>query len=123
MITNRHMVYLTLTLIYIMMSCSCSKRQASEIVPEGNDLPTSPTAAVTYANFTQALIQSRCSGCHNSGGSAAAIWTFTGRASVVSNESRIRRVVLINRSMPLGSTLSASEIASLQQWFDNNMPE
>lgn len=119
MITQHRMVYLTLTLMYVLLS-GCSKKQAAEIAPE---TPDKPAAAVTYANFTKALFQTKCSGCHASGGSAASIWTFNDRSSIVNNENRIRQAVLVNKSMPRSGSLTAAELKSLQEWFDNKMPE
>ncbi|WP_442591438.1 hypothetical protein ACSBL2_09430 [Pedobacter sp. AW31-3R] len=123
MTTKHKMVYTTIILIYVLLSISCSKRQAAEMTPSPPTNPETPVTAVTYANFTQNLLQTRCAGCHAAGGSASSIWSFNGRSSVVSNEARIRRVVLVTRSMPLGGSLTAAELTSLQQWFDNNMPE
>jgi len=118
---NQKLIYAALVVVYILMSISCSKRQADEIVPK----PTNPgggTSTVTYTNFTQALIQTKCAGCHAPGRSVASVWTFNGLASITSNETRIRRVVLETKSMPIGGSLTAAELSSLQEWFDNKMP-
>ena len=121
--TKHRTIYAAIFLIYLFLLISCSKRQAAEMAPVPTPNPGVPVTAITYANFTQDLIQTRCAGCHAAGGSASSIWLFNGRNSIVTNEARIRRVVLVNRSMPLGGSLTAAELASLQQWFDNNMPE
>lgn len=113
--------YLTLTVIYLLLF-SCSKRQAAEMKPTPVP-PDKPGSTVTYTNFAQALFQTKCAGCHGVGRGAAAIWTFNGLASVSSNQTRIRQSVLVSKSMPKGGTLSAAELKSLQEWFDNNMPE
>lgn len=113
---TRTPVYLAVMLIYLLMF-SCSKRQAAEMKPE------KPTSTVTYTNFTQALFQTKCAGCHAPGRGAAAIWTFNGLSSVTSSQTRIKQAVLVNKSMPRGGSLSAAELKSLQEWFDNNMPE
>lgn len=121
MITKRQISYLTVVFIYVVLF-GCSKRQAEEIVPQVTPPVTTPKN-VTFTNFTKGLIESKCSSCHNVGRSAAAIWTYNGLSSIISNESRIRRVVLVNRSMPMGGSLTADELKSLQEWFDNKMPE
>lgn len=118
---NQRFIYVALVIVYILMGSSCSKRQADETVPQ----PTTSgggTSTVTYTNFTQALIQTKCSGCHAAGRSASSIWTFNGLASITSNETRIRRVVLETKSMPIGGSLTAAELTSLKEWFDNKMP-
>lgn len=119
MITKHQMVYLTLTLIYLLLS-GCSKRQAAEMAPTP---PEEPEVTVTYTNFTQALFQTKCAGCHGAGRGAAAIWTFNGLSSITSNQTRIQQSVLVTKSMPKGRSLSAAELQSLQEWFDKNMPE
>jgi len=119
--TNQRFIYIALVLFYVLLSISCSKRQADEIPPT----PVTPgvgASTVTYTNFTEALLQTKCAGCHAAGRSASTIWTFNGLASVTSNETRIRRVVLETRSMPIGNTLTAAELTSLREWFDNKMP-
>lgn len=118
---NQTFIYIALVLVYVLLSISCSKRQADEIVPDPVN-PGGGTSTVTYTNFTQALIQTKCAGCHGVGRSAASIWTFNGLASITSNETRIRRVVLETRTMPIGGSLTAAELASLREWFDNKMP-
>lgn len=122
MITKHKMVYLTLTLIYLLLS-SCSKRQAAEMAPAAPVTPEVPEIKVTYTNFTQALFQTKCAGCHGAGRGAAAVWTFNGLSSITTNQARIRQSVLVNKTMPMGRSLSAAELQSLQEWFDKNMPE
>lgn len=117
--TNQRFIYIALVLFYVLLSISCSKRQADEVVPQ---TPGVGTSTITYTNFTEALIQTKCAGCHGTGRSAAAIWNFNGLASITSNEARIRRVVLETRSMPIGNSLTDTELTSLREWFDNNMP-
>ena len=116
---KHRMAYLTLTVVYLLL-LSCSKRQAAEMAPTP---PETPGTTVTYTNFAQALFQTKCGGCHSAGRGAAAIWTFNGLASITTNQNRIRQAVLVTKSMPMGGTLSAAELKSLQEWFDKNMPE
>ena len=102
--------------VYLLLAC-CSKKQAEEIKP---DLPPTeqPGTNVSFANFVQPLLQTRCAGCHAPGRSAAAIWTFNGYTSVSTNADRIKDALLVKKSMPLGGTLSAADLQSLQSWFD-----
>lgn len=114
-----HITTVAIAMIYLLLTC-CSKKQAEEIKPEnpGAEIPATP---VSYAATIQPLFQSRCAGCHAPGRSAAGIWTFNGIASLTSNASRIKDVVLVRKSMPLGGTLSAAELKSIQDWFDQGM--
>ena len=116
--------FLTLVLLGItyLMLANCSKRQAAEMKPD-EKVPETPAANITYANFAQALFQTKCNGCHGTGGPAAGIWTFNGHSSIVSNADNIRRVLLVSKTMPKGGSLSASELSSLQTWFTNGLPQ
>lgn len=118
-LSKRNMVYLTITLIYLILS-SCSKKQAEPMEPAK---PEEPATKVTYNNFVQGLFQSKCAMCHAPGNSAAAIWTFNGYSTVTGNSANIRRAVITNKTMPKTGSLSASELQSLSSWFDNGMPE
>lgn len=111
-----------LVIIY-MIVLSCSKQQAAEIKPDLPSAPENPGAGLTYTNFAQALFQNKCAGCHAPGRSAAAIFSFTGYASVVANSDRIKQAALVNKTMPLGGSLSATELQSLTSWFNQGMPE
>lgn len=118
---NKIIALVILAMFYLIIA-SCSKRQAGEIKPEPPATGTPPAAAVSYAAFVQPLFQSRCSGCHAAGRSAAGAWTFNGHASILSTASSLRQVVLISKTMPRGGTLSVTELSSLQAWFDNGLP-
>jgi uncharacterized membrane protein len=121
--TKHQRIYLALTIIYTLLA-SCSKKQAEEIKPNNPSVPENPgTEKVTYNNFTGALLQTRCSGCHAPGRSAAAVFTFNGYASVTANAERIRQAVIVTRRMPPGGSLSAAELESLSKWFAEGMPE
>jgi uncharacterized membrane protein len=102
---------------------SCSKKQAEELQPASPSEPETPATEVTYANFVQPLFQTKCAGCHAAGRNSAAIWTFNGISSVSSNAGRIKDVVLVRKVMPLGGSLSATELKSLTEWFDKGMPQ
>jgi uncharacterized membrane protein len=120
---NKYITLAILTLIYAFLS-SCTKRQA-EMVPDEvvTPVPGNPSSAVTYANFVQPLFQSKCASCHASGASAAGMWTFNGHASVVSKATAIKQMVLVSKTMPKGNSLSPTELASLQTWFDGGLPQ
>jgi len=112
-------ISLGITTIYLLLA-ACSKKQAEEIKPED---PGTPTTPASYALNIQPLFQSRCAGCHGPGRQAAGAWTFNGFATVTGNADNIKRVVLVSKTMPLGGTLSAAELKSVQDWFDQGMPQ
>jgi len=119
--TRHHRIYLAIAIIYMLLA-SCSKNQAEEMKPE-TPAPENPGSTISYNNFTGALLQTKCSGCHAPGMAAAAFFTFNGYASVVANAGRIKQAVLVTKSMPQGGSLTAAELESLSKWFDNGMPE
>ncbi|TDO20854.1 hypothetical protein [Pedobacter duraquae] len=98
---------------------ACSKKQAEEFQPAVPGLPGA--AAITYNNFVEPIFQTKCASCHATGRSAAAIFTLNGYSSVVANAARIKQAVLVNKTMPMGSSLSQSDLQSLQIWFDKGM--
>lgn len=100
---------------------SCSKDQAAEPEPPRNEEVTAEN--VSYNNFAGALFQTKCAGCHASGGGASGRWTFSNYTSVKDNGTRINNVVLVTGTMPIGGSLTANEKALLKAWFDRNMPE
>lgn len=119
---NKFFILAMLTIIYLFMA-SCSKRHAEEIKPEEVTVPVTPEAKITYTNFTQGLFQTKCAGCHAPGQSSAGSWTFNGYASILSISGTIKQVVLVSKSMPRGGSLSATELSSLQTWFDSGLPQ
>ncbi|MES2826646.1 MAG: hypothetical protein V4687_00750 [Bacteroidota bacterium] len=111
-----------LAVIYFCLA-SCSKRQALEMKPDEVVVPENPGTTITYTNFVQGLFQSKCSVCHATGGSASAFWTFNGFGSVSAKSASIKQLVLVSKTMPKGGSLSATELSSLQTWFDNGLPQ
>ncbi|MCZ4225354.1 hypothetical protein [Pedobacter rhodius] len=110
--------FLSATVIALIFACS--KKQAAEIKPEG---PTTVTTAnVTYSNFAGALFQNKCANCHGPNGSIQIVWLFNGLASI-KNDARVANSILVTKTMPKGSTLTANERILLQAWFDRNTPE
>lgn len=107
--------------VYCMLA-ACSKKQAEEAAPTPPATEV-PGSAVSYAAVIGPLFQTRCAGCHAPGRQTAAVWTFNGLASVTSNASRIKNVVLVTKSMPIGTPLSAAELKAVQDWFDQGSPE
>lgn len=119
----KHLSFILTLVFCFALSPGCSKKQATEIKPDSSPAPESPGAGITYGNFAQALFQSKCSGCHAQGGQGSAAFNFTGYSAITANADRIKQAVLVNKSMPLGGSLSATELQSLKTWFDQGMPQ
>jgi len=102
---------------------ACSKKQAEEITPSPPTAPGVPPVQVSYTDFVAPLLQARCAGCHAAGRQAAPIFTLSGYASITANADRIKNAVLVKKSMPIGTALTAAQLQSLQDWFDQGMPQ
>jgi uncharacterized membrane protein len=112
-------IYVGIALICLLLT-ACKKNQAEEPAPV---VPGDPNTAVTYSAVIGPLIQTRCAPCHAGTGPANSAWAFNGYNSVVANASRINNAVLVTKTMPLGGSLSAAELQSLKDWFDQGMPQ
>ncbi|MBE9600014.1 hypothetical protein [Pedobacter sp. MC2016-24] len=100
---------------------SCTKKQANEMIIDQNPAPETPGTGVMYAGAVQNLLSNRCGTCHSTGRSAAVFWNFSGYTAVTTNADRIKQAVLINKTMPMGGSLNASELKLLQDWFNDGM--
>lgn len=110
-----------LALSYLLIA-GCTKKQAEELAPTPPAGSGNPVA-VTYTAVIGPLFQSRCASCHAPGKPQAGIFTLNGYSSVVSNADRIKQQVLVLKAMPLGGSLSTSELRSVQAFFDQGMPQ
>ena len=115
------LIFIYPLLLFTASLTGCGKDQAENVEPnpEGSDVTASN---VSYSNYVGKLLESRCNSCHNVGGSGSSKWTFSGIESVKSNSDKIKNVVLVTMTMPMGSSLSAKERELLDAWFKRNMP-
>jgi hypothetical protein len=114
--SNKKRIYLAIGLCYLLFA-ACSKNQADTGTPDPV-VPPKPTAQVTYTNFVGPLLQSKCASCHAAGQPQASFWTFSGYGSVIANADLIHELVLVTKAMPQTGSLSAAELKSLQDWYD-----
>ncbi len=120
---HRYLVIFFFTLTVLSFS-ACTKKQAQELTNNpDNGTETVTVLNVSYTNFSKALFETKCSSCHATGRSASGRWTFSGYISVKDNIAKINNAVLVTKSMPLGSSLSAKEIELLDAWIKRNSPE
>ncbi|MET1057105.1 MAG: cytochrome c [Pedobacter sp.] len=106
-----------MVLAYLLLM-ACTKKQAEEFKPEA---PETPGAKVSYAAVIDPIFKARCNGCHSAGRSGSVAWTFSGLSSVTADADRIKNAVLVKKSMPLGGSLSATDLQSIKDWFDQGM--
>ena len=120
---GRIILFLSMVITAIVLT-ACTKKQAQEFNPDPDGEEETVTVAnVSYNNFAKALFETKCSSCHASGRGASAKWTFSGYSSIKDNSTRINNVVLVTKSMPIGSSLTAKEIELLDAWIKRNTPE
>lgn len=113
--------FVLLSIIFTIGMLSCGKDQAEKVEPNP-DVEEITANTVSYSNYVGKLLETRCRSCHNTGASASSKWTFSGIESVKSNSDRIKNVVLVTMTMPVGSSLSPKEREMLDAWFKRNMP-
>jgi len=118
----RYMMVMAIIMITII---ACSK--STETDGGGNTIPPpSPTAtscASTPAKFStdiSAIIQSSCaisSGCHGNGSTngPGPLTTF----NQIKNAAAFIKSEVVNKRMPLGGSLTNSQIQSISCWVDN----
>ena len=117
--SNKPRIFLAIGLCYLLFA-ACSKNQADEPAPTE---PNKPATKVTYSNFVGGLFQTKCAFCHAPGQPQASFWTFNGYSSVISNADLIKQLVLVSKVMPQSGSLSAAELKSLQDWYDQGKLE
>jgi hypothetical protein len=114
--SNKKRIYLAIGLCYLFFA-ACSKNQSDPGSPDPV-VPPKPTAQVTYTNFVGPLLQTKCAFCHAAGQPQASFWTFNGYASVIGSADLIHQLVLVTKDMPRSGSLTAAELKSFQDWYD-----
>ena len=112
-LTMKARLFLTLTACVVAISC-CKKESNT-----GGSTDSGP-----YFAKVKTIIQANCLSCHSSSGT----WqgkpvAFDNDSSITAQSASIKAVVndpvtVANRRMPEGSTLSASDIATIVNWYN-----
>jgi uncharacterized membrane protein len=105
----------SLLVICAVLFVSCKKKK--EAAKDAS--PTAVTCNGTNASYNsniKAIITANCVGCHGSYNS------YAGLQSSLTDGS-FARVVLTEKSMPRGNTLSADNLSVLQCWKERGYPE
>jgi hypothetical protein len=107
----RKTLFCLLTAIATMSACKKDK--------ESDKLtPTCDGSSPTYQNTIKSIIDSKCatSNCHSNYSS------YNGLRPALDNGS-FRREVLVDQTMPQGSSLSQDQLNKIQCWVNNGFPE
>ena len=97
----------------IVMIASCKKDKES-----GNLTPSCDGSSPTYQSEVKSIIDSRCatSNCHPN------YSTYDGLLPDLEGGD-FKREVLVNQTMPQGSSLTQDQIKTNQCWVNNDFPE
>lgn len=85
--------------------------------------PVCDSTKVLYCNKVKPIIDANCatSGCHNAGASAGD-FTNNNDPSTLRDEVKsgnFKDFVIVNKSMPIGFSLSADDLNTLTLWLDS----
>jgi hypothetical protein len=116
--------YIIVMAIIMMTIIACSK--STETDASSNTVPPPPTATscasapAKFSSDVSAIIQSSCatsSGCHGNGSTngPGALTTF----NQIKNAAAFIKSEVVSKRMPLGGSLTNSQIQSISCWVDN----
>jgi len=116
--------YVIVMAIIMMTIIACSK--STETDASSNTVPSPPTATscasapAKFSSDVSAIIQSSCatsSGCHGNGSTngPGALTTF----NQIKNAAAFIKSEVVSKRMPLGGSLTNSQIQSISCWVDN----
>jgi len=107
--------------LIVMGQVGCYYDKEELLYPEGA-VNCSTQPAAFKANI-KPMIDSKCAtaGCHDKTTAAGAVQLIV-YDDVVAHAARIRQRCIVEKTMPPGAALSASETAALKCWLDNGMP-
>jgi len=114
-------VIVTLMLAVAGFVLSCSKKGGGPGDSQQIPLPNScDGVSAQFASDISPIIQTRCAtgaGCHGSGSSngPGALTNFT----QIKNAAITIRAAVVSGEMPLGSTLSGTQVAEISCWVDH----
>lgn len=114
------MIFRKLTILMMLLSVSifgCSKEDKKmSVTCDGSNL--------AYNTGISSIINANCnnSSCHGSNSPHGSFTTYSGLQGVISNGA-FNSQVIVNQTMPQGSSLTQSELNKLKCWVDNGYPE
>ena len=104
--------FLCITMLLVVLT-ACKKDKVNEKLT-----PTCDGSAPTYQNTIKSIIDTKCatSNCHSS------YSNYSGLQPALQNGS-FRREVLVDQTMPQGSSLTQDQLNKIQCWVNNEFPE
>ena len=103
----KHIIFvMILTAIF-----SCENNVEEEVVTGGEE-PCNPN--ISFAISVKPIIDNNCISCHN-GNQFPDLRTYQG---ISSNAEKVR-IQVVNRTMPIGGSLTANEIELIRCWIEN----
>ena len=103
-------------LIVSFSSCETNVEEET-IVEDMQQMEEEETCEASFADDVNPIIESKCLSCH-SGTQFPDLRTYQG----VSSNAGIVKTQVVNRTMPIGGTLTNAEIELISCWVDNGAP-
>ena len=120
MLSRKKNVVLLFSIAVILTSSGCYYDKSDLLYQNNTDCNT---VDAKFSTAISPLMQSKCSysGCHDAatGAGNAVLETY---AQISAKAGRINQRCVIDRTMPTGTPLSASEVASIKCWVDAGAP-
>jgi uncharacterized membrane protein len=113
--TGYSVMLLVGALLSMMVACKKSKSDTT---------PAPPATDTTYFARVKAIMQAKCSSCHNSSGTWAGRPTkFDSDTEIAAQYASIKSAIVdpmtpVNKRMPEGDTLSAGDIDIIVHWYN-----
>jgi uncharacterized membrane protein len=109
--TCNHITFIIMSSFLVMIS-ACQKNDS--------------TAKTAFTNASvKPIFDTKCATCHAASGSNSGSWLYDPadyNASIKNSIQKIYETVYIKKTMPQGSSLSASELQAFKSWYDAGYP-
>lgn len=111
--------YISGLMLLLVFAAACTKNNEEDLYGAVD----CDTENVTFQERISPIITNQCafSGCHVQGGGSILLENYTQIKNAIDNGSFIQRV-LVTRDMPPGNPLTDCQIASIQQWVNDDAP-
>jgi hypothetical protein len=105
-------------MIVIAFGAGCTKEESSP-----NTNTTVDCSTVTYSGTIAGIATSKCNsaGCHAAGSSNGDLTTYAGMQAKF-NSGSLKQRVIVEKSMPQGSTLTDTQLKQFECWINAGAP-
>lgn len=110
-LTRHHFNYIVINILLVIIS-ACQKNDSTTKTPFTN-------AAV------KSIFDSKCASCHAASGFNPGAWLYDPtdyNTSIKNSIKKIYETVYLEKSMPQGTSLSASDLQVFKSWYDAGYP-